>query len=56
MIDAADLRYRWPGSREDCLVIERLQIERGRSVFLHGPSGSGKSTLLGLLAGAGGEP
>ena len=51
MIDAADLRYRWPGSREDCLVIDRLQIERGRSVFLHGPSGSGKSTLLGLLAG-----
>ena len=51
MIDAADLRYRWPGSREDCLVMERLPIERGRSVFLHGPSGSGKSTLLGLLAG-----
>ena len=51
MIDAADLRYRWPGSREDCLDIARLQIERGRSVFLHGPSGSGKSTLLGLLAG-----
>ncbi len=51
MIDAADLRYRWPGGREDCLVIDRLQIERGRSVFLHGPSGSGKSTLLGLLAG-----
>jgi putative ABC transport system ATP-binding protein len=51
MIDATELRYRWPGSREDCLDIERLQIERGRSVFLHGPSGSGKSTLLGLLAG-----
>lgn len=51
MIDAADLRYRWPGSREDCLVIDRLHIDAGRSVFLHGPSGSGKSTLLGLLAG-----
>jgi len=51
MIDAAALRYRWPGSGEDCLDIERLQIERGHSVFLHGPSGSGKSTLLGLLAG-----
>lgn len=51
MIDAAALRYRWPGSREDGLVIERLHIDAGRSVFLHGPSGSGKSTLLGLLAG-----
>ena len=51
MIDAAALRYRWPGSREDCLAIERLHIEAGRSVFLHGPSGGGKSTLLGLLAG-----
>ncbi|HMO45768.1 MAG TPA: ABC transporter ATP-binding protein [Rubrivivax sp.] len=51
MIDATGLRYRWPGSREDCLAIDRLQLEAGRSVFLHGPSGSGKSTLLGLLAG-----
>jgi putative ABC transport system ATP-binding protein len=51
VIDAAALRYRWPGSREDCLAIERLHIDAGRSVFLHGPSGSGKSTLLGLLAG-----
>jgi putative ABC transport system ATP-binding protein len=51
MIDAAGLRYRWPGSREDCLVIDSLRIDAGRSVFLHGPSGSGKSTLLGLLAG-----
>jgi len=51
MIDAAGLRYRWPGSREDCLVIDSLHVDAGRSVFLHGPSGSGKSTLLGLLAG-----
>jgi putative ABC transport system ATP-binding protein len=51
MIEAAALRFRWPGSREDCLAIDRLHIEAGRSVFLHGPSGSGKSTLLGLLAG-----
>lgn len=51
MIDATDLRYRWPGSREDCLAIDRLQLDAGRSVFLHGPSGGGKSTLLGLMAG-----
>ena len=51
MIDATAVRYRWPGSRDDCLAIDRLHIGAGRSVFLHGPSGSGKSTLLGLLAG-----
>ena len=51
MIEASALRYRWPGSRDDCLAIDRLHIGAGRSVFLHGPSGSGKSTLLGLLAG-----
>jgi putative ABC transport system ATP-binding protein len=51
VIDAAGLRYRWPGGREDCLDIESLQIGAGHSVFLHGPSGSGKSTLLGLMAG-----
>ncbi len=51
MIDAAALRFRWPGSAEDCLAIDSLHIDAGRSVFLHGPSGSGKSTLLGLLAG-----
>ena len=51
MIEASALRFRWPGSREDCLAIDRLHIDAGCSVFLHGPSGSGKSTLLGLLAG-----
>ncbi len=51
MIDASALRFRWPGSREDCLAIDHLHIDAGCSVFLHGPSGSGKSTLLGLLAG-----
>ena len=51
MIEATALRFRWPSSREDCLAIDSLHIDAGRSVFLHGPSGSGKSTLLGLLAG-----
>ncbi len=51
MIETTALRYRWPGSREDCLAIDRLHIAAGRSVFLHGPSGGGKSTLLGLMAG-----
>ena len=39
MIDATAARYRWPGSRDDCLAIDQLHIDAGRSVFLHGPSG-----------------
>lgn len=50
------MRFAWPAARRDgppvdCLVIDRLTIAAGRTVFLHGPSGGGKSTLLGLLAG-----
>jgi putative ABC transport system ATP-binding protein len=51
MIDIHDLRFRWPGSAHDGVVIDALSIEAGSSVFLHGPSGCGKSTLLGLMAG-----
>lgn len=56
VIDVQDLRFAWPGAQRgrppaDCLVIDRLAIAAGRTVFLHGPSGGGKSTLLGLLAG-----
>ncbi len=45
-----DVRYAWPGSA-DCLAIDRLALQPGRTHFLHGPSGCGKSTLLGLMAG-----
>lgn len=51
MVDIEHLHYAWPGAGSDCLVIDRLQLGAGRSLFLHGPSGCGKSTLLGLLAG-----
>lgn len=56
VIEVQDLRFAWPAARRsgppaDCLVIDRLAIAAGRTVFLHGPSGGGKSTLLGLLAG-----
>lgn len=51
MIDMHDVRFAWPGAARDCVVIERLQVDAGETVFLHGPSGEGKSTLLGLLAG-----
>jgi putative ABC transport system ATP-binding protein len=51
VIDAEDLRFRWPGADRDGLDIDRLHLAAGRTLFLYGPSGSGKSTLLGLLAG-----
>jgi putative ABC transport system ATP-binding protein len=51
MIEIVNLRFRWPGSARDAVVIDALSVEAGGSVFLHGPSGCGKSTLLGLMAG-----
>ena len=50
-IDLREVRFAWPGAAGDCLAIDAMQVDSGRTVFLHGPSGSGKSTLLGLLAG-----
>jgi putative ABC transport system ATP-binding protein len=51
MIELHALRYRWPGAAQECLAIDALRVDAGRTLFLHGPSGGGKSTLLGLLAG-----
>lgn len=51
MIDIEPLRFAWTPSGPDTLVLGRLRVDAGQTVFLHGPSGCGKSTLLGLLAG-----
>ena len=51
MVDVEQLRYAWPRAGDDCLVVDRLTVGAGRTLFLQGPSGCGKSTLLGLLAG-----
>jgi putative ABC transport system ATP-binding protein len=51
VLDLTNLTYAWPGAAQDTLVLERLHIAAGRTVFLFGPSGCGKSTLLGLMAG-----
>jgi putative ABC transport system ATP-binding protein len=51
VLDLTNVTYAWPGAAHDTLVLERLHIAAGRTVFLFGPSGCGKSTLLGLMAG-----
>ncbi len=51
MLELSGVRFAWPGAGSDCLAIDALRIEAGRTLFLHGPSGCGKSTLLALLAG-----
>ena len=51
MVQIDALHFAWPGTANDVLVIDALEIGAGETVFLHGPSGCGKSTLLGLLAG-----
>jgi putative ABC transport system ATP-binding protein len=51
VIDIEPLRFAWTPGGPDTLVLGRLHVDSGQTVFLHGPSGCGKSTLLGLLAG-----
>ncbi len=54
LLELADLKkaYLSPdGELTPIIDIERLALEPGQQVVLHGPSGSGKSTLLNLIAG-----
>ena len=51
VLEIRDLRFRWPGSRQDLIDIPAFGVESGESLLLLGPSGSGKSTLLSLMAG-----
>ncbi len=51
VVDAQDLRFRWPGAAADTLALPALRMAAGEQLFLRGASGSGKSTLLSLLAG-----
>jgi putative ABC transport system ATP-binding protein len=51
VIDIEPMRFAWTRGGPDTLVLGRLHLAQGQTVFLHGPSGCGKSSLLGLLAG-----
>lgn len=50
IIEIKDLKFGY-NSSSLILDIDRLEIAKGETLFLHGPSGCGKSTLLNLLAG-----
>ena len=52
MISLKNVTFKWQKKdKTPTLRIDKLAIEKGQHVFLHGPSGSGKSTLLALLGG-----
>lgn len=51
LLDARDVRYRWPGDTGFALAVPRLELGTAERLLLIGPSGSGKSTLLALVAG-----
>lgn len=46
-----DLLFRWRPDAAPAVCLRGLQVDAGKSLFLHGPSGAGKSTLLNLLGG-----
>lgn len=51
LVEAHDLRFRWPGAPADTLALPALSMAPAEAIFLRGASGSGKSTLLAMLAG-----
>jgi ATP-binding cassette subfamily B protein len=51
ILEARDVRFRYPGRSVDVLLGCDLRIVRGDRVLLEGGSGSGKSTLGSILAG-----
>ena len=51
LVDAHELKFRWPKQQNDTLAIEQLLIEQHQHTFLQGNSGSGKTTFLNLLCG-----
>jgi cobalt/nickel transport system ATP-binding protein len=50
ILEARDVRYRYPGSREAIKGIS-FHMRRGEKIALVGPNGAGKSTLLQMFNG-----
>lgn len=51
VVNASQLMFRYPNSKQPTIAIKSFLVEAGERIFLHGPSGSGKTTFLSLLAG-----
>jgi ATP-binding cassette subfamily B protein len=51
LIDARDIRFRYPARHEPVLRGVNLRVARHDRLLLEGPSGGGKSTLGAILAG-----
>jgi putative ABC transport system ATP-binding protein len=45
------LRFRYPATGHDALVLPSLEVDQPGLIAITGPSGAGKSTLIELLAG-----
>ena len=50
ILEARDIRYRYPGNREAIKGIS-FHMRRGEKIALVGPNGAGKSTLLQMFNG-----
>ena len=51
LIHLEAVKFRYPKSRTDTLIIPEFRMKKEEKIFLFGPSGCGKSTFLELLAG-----
>lgn len=52
ILEARDVRYRYPGAARDALAGVSLTLDTGEFVAVLGPNGSGKTTLLRVALGA----
>jgi ABC-type bacteriocin/lantibiotic exporter with double-glycine peptidase domain len=50
-LEAADIKFKYPGTPVRILDNISLKIDQGEKIVLEGPNGSGKTTLMRILAG-----
>ncbi len=50
-LETENLKFRFPGTKNDVLKAITLKISQGEKIFLDGENGSGKTTLIRVLSG-----